>query len=70
MTATSDITNLDEWARVAYKGGSEPGVLNLTAWLTAKNGNAYCVSVSQTQNSSINKADLISIYNGLLGVLQ
>lgn len=36
----------DEWKRVAFKGGSEPGVLSGTYSLTNKAGRTYCVSFS------------------------
>lgn len=38
--------NRANWARVAFKGGSEPGVVSTTFWLTAKDGRTYCVSAS------------------------
>lgn len=34
------------WQRVAYKGGSETGVLNLTAALIGKDGRTYCLSMT------------------------
>jgi beta-lactamase class A len=38
--------NRADWARVAFKGGSEPGVVSTTFWLTARDGRTYCVSAS------------------------
>jgi len=35
-----------DWARIAYKGGSEDGVISTTFWLRAKDGRTYCVSAS------------------------
>ncbi len=34
------------WKRIAYKGGSDAGVLNLTSYVTAPNGTSYCVSAT------------------------
>lgn len=34
------------WRQVAFKGGSEPGVLNLTYHLTAWDGRRYCVAAT------------------------
>ncbi|CAI9400993.1 hypothetical protein ANOBCDAF_00603 [Pleomorphomonas sp. T1.2MG-36] len=34
------------WQRIAYKGGSETGVLNLTAALIGKDGRTHCLSVT------------------------
>jgi beta-lactamase class A len=36
----------DSWKRVAYKGGSDAGVLNLTSYLTAPSGTSYCVTAT------------------------
>jgi beta-lactamase class A len=35
-----------DWKQVAYKGGSEPGVLNLTTQVAAFNGTTYCVAAT------------------------
>ena len=43
MSINPGIANPKGWERVAYKGGSEPGVMNLTTWLKGKNGKKYCV---------------------------
>ena len=34
------------WRQVAFKGGSEPGVLNLTYHLTGLDGTRYCVAAT------------------------
>jgi beta-lactamase class A len=34
-----------DWDRIAYKGGSEPGVVNMTTWVE-KNGRKHCVSAT------------------------
>ncbi len=36
----------EQWAFVGYKGGSEPGVLNLTWFLTDHSGNDYVLTLS------------------------
>lgn len=40
------LVNPGNWQRIAFKGGSEPGVLNLTTELVAKNGTHYCVALT------------------------
>jgi len=35
-----------DWLRVAYKGGSDAGVVNMTSVLTARDGTTYCVSAT------------------------
>lgn len=46
MSLNPGLANPADWQQVAYKGGSGPGVLNLTTWLTAKDGKQYCVSAT------------------------
>ncbi|MGH7729105.1 MAG: serine hydrolase [Vulcanimicrobiaceae bacterium] len=43
----------DDWARVAYKGGSDIGVINLTTALTAKDGRRICVSATENNPKDI-----------------
>jgi beta-lactamase class A len=43
------------WQRVAYKGGSETGVLNLTAALIGKDGRMYCLSMTLNGDKSIDE---------------
>ena len=70
MSVNSGVINPDNWARVAYKGGSEPGVLNLTTWLTAEDGTSYCVSATQNQNASLDETALSGLYSGLVKALR
>jgi hypothetical protein len=44
MSINSPIAPKDEWARVAFKGGSENGVIGLTTWMQAFDGRTYCIS--------------------------
>jgi hypothetical protein len=43
MSINPGVANPNNWARVAFEGGSEPGVLNLTTWLEPDSGEPYCV---------------------------
>jgi beta-lactamase class A len=58
-----------DWAQVAYKGGSEPGVLNLTTAVTASDGTRYCVAASWNDSQPIDEAKATSAYAGLLAKL-
>ncbi len=40
------------WTAVSYKGGSEPGVLNATTWLTREDGREVCVPPTHTPQVS------------------
>lgn len=58
------------WLYVGFKGGSEPGVLNLT-WLLQRVDRAW-FAVSATWNDparSVDTAELVSLLQGLIGVL-
>lgn len=70
MGVNPGATNPDKWARVAFKGGSEPGVLNLTTWLTTQSGASFCVSATQNQNVPIDEAAFVSLYSGLVETLR
>jgi beta-lactamase class A len=56
-----------QWERVAFKGGSEPGVLNLTTSLKAKNGKTYCVSATwNNAEAAIDQTNFFVLYGGIL----
>lgn len=40
------VANPADWQQIAFKGGSEPGVLNLTTWLVDEVGDTYCVTTT------------------------
>ena len=71
MSVNPGLANAADWQRVAYKGGSEPGVLNLTSWLTGEDGTTYCVVVTQNNpNAPLDETGLAALYGGLLGALE
>ena len=61
--------NKKDWAKIAFKGGSEIGVLNLTTAVTAKDGTRYCVAASWNDSKAIDEAKASSAYASLLGQL-
>jgi beta-lactamase class A len=70
-TVNPGLANADEWQRVSYKGGSEPGVLNMTTRLIAEDGTTYCVSVTQNRNdAAIDQNAFVIAYQGILGSLR
>lgn len=70
MSVSPGVTDPGKWARVAFKGGSELGVLNLTTWLTAQGGASYCVSATQNQDAPIDENAFVSLYSGLVETLR
>ena len=58
-----------DWSSVAYKGGSESGVLSFTTAVTGKDGTKWCVSAVWNGPSTIDETAAGSAYGGLLSKL-
>jgi hypothetical protein len=58
-----------DWDKVAFKGGSEIGVLNLTTRAISKEGSDYCVAATWNDDAALNEALLSSAYAALLSAL-
>ncbi|GAB1537994.1 serine hydrolase [Scytonema sp. NUACC21] len=70
MSINPGVANAENWQRVAYKGGSEPGVFNMTTWLQSKNGKNYCVVATvNNSNAPIEESKFIALYSGVLAKL-
>jgi beta-lactamase class A len=63
------VANKRDWAQIAFKGGSESGVLNLTTAVTARDGTRYCVAASWNDSKPIDEAKATSAYATLLSKL-
>lgn len=50
------------WRRIAYKGGSETGVLNLTAALIDTDGRIHCLSVTLNHREAIDEAAAAGLF--------
>ncbi len=46
MRVNPGVANPADWQQIAFKGGSEPGVLNLTTWLVDEAGDTYCITTT------------------------
>lgn len=57
-----------DWSFIGYKGGSEPGVMNMTWWLEDADGAPYVVSI--TTNDTTREADsdalILAAHNALM----
>ncbi|WP_163268989.1 serine hydrolase [Chelativorans alearense] len=59
------------WRKVAYKGGSEAGVLNYTTWLEDGEGTSHCVVATWNNgDAALDERRLVSSYRGILGALR
>lgn len=63
------LANSAQWKQVAFKGGSEGGVLNLTTALTGKDGKHYCVAATWNDSTALDQSKFFAIYGSLLSTL-
>lgn len=70
MRINPGVADARAWERVAFKGGSEPGVLNLTTWLQASNGKTYCVAATWNNREPLDEAQFMALYSGMIEGLQ
>lgn len=69
MHANPGVADPKDWQSVAYKGGSEPGVLNLTTLVKSRRGATYCVSATWNNAALLNETQFEAVYGGLLHAL-
>ncbi len=60
------VASPDDWQRVAFKGGSEPGVINLTTWLVGRSGTNYCVVATWNNDEVLDEVQFVGLYSGIL----
>ncbi len=58
-----------DWATIAYKAGSEPGVLNLSTLMTGHDGRQHCVVASWNNSEPLDNGALFPPYRGILRAL-
>jgi beta-lactamase class A len=69
MGINPGVARPQDWQKIAYKGGSEVGVLNLTTSVQAKNGQRYCVVATWNHDRPLDDAKFKGLYGGLLEFL-
>jgi len=71
MTINPGLAKKSAWKRVAYKGGSEPGIMNLTTYLAANDSSIYTVSLTVNHpEKALDEAQIYTAYQGILQALQ
>lgn len=71
MSINPGVASKDDWQYVAYKGGSEPGVLNLTTLVVSDSGATYIVSATwNNPEEALDEALFLSLYSGLLQAIK
>ena len=59
-----------QWSSVAYKGGSETGVLNLSALVVTQSGQRHCVVATWNDTESLDPERLLEPFRGILRILE
>lgn len=67
MGVNPGVADPAQWDAIAFKGGSEPGVLNLTTAVTAADGRTYCIATTWNHpDQRLEETTLSLLHSGLL----
>jgi len=69
MSVNSGLVDPDEWEKVAFKGGSEPGVENFTTYLVDQQG-PMCVTATWNNEAGIDELGFSTLYRSLIESLR
>ncbi len=70
MGVNPGVASPRDWQAIAFKGGSEPGVLNLTTQVQSADGRTYCVAATwNNPNATLDEAGLSRFYSSVLAGL-
>lgn len=70
MHVNPGVANPADWQDIAFKGGSEPGVLNLTTLLKDDAGNTYCVTTTwNNSDQALDETALSQLHQGIISGL-
>ncbi|MVN87299.1 serine hydrolase [Deinococcus sp. HMF7620] len=64
------VASAADFRAVSYKGGSEPGVLNLTTQVTTQAGRTLCVTATWNAPQALNEERFTDLYGALLNLLR
>ena len=70
MQVNPGLANPDNWQRVAFKGGSKPGVENFTTDLLDAEGHHYCIATTWNNPEGIDELKFSSLYRTALSSLK
>lgn len=59
-----------DWRRVAYKGGSNVGVLNYSTWFEDEAGDRYCLAATWNTADTLQPEKLSSIYTAMIELIR
>ncbi|GIV24723.1 MAG: serine hydrolase [Bacteroidia bacterium] len=66
MSINPGLAEKAEWAHIAYKGGSYPGVRNMTSVLLTPAGKRYLVAMTWNSPTAVDEDAFFQAYGGLL----
>ena len=70
MHVNPGLANPADWQRIAFKGGSEPGVMNFTTALKDADNHNYCVAATWNNSERIDELKFSSLYVSALSSLK
>ncbi|NEQ52648.1 MAG: serine hydrolase [Leptolyngbya sp. SIO3F4] len=70
MQVNPGLADPANWQQVAFKGGSEPGVENLTTDLRDTDGHHYCIAATWNNPEGIDELKFSSFYSSILSSLK
>lgn len=59
-----------DWSRIAYKGGSEPGILNLTTFVEGRDRKTYCVATTWNDDAPLRELRFFFLHTAILELLK
>ncbi len=66
MQINAGLAERIDWPEIAFKGGADHGVFNITTRLAAKDGPVYCLSVTINSDHDLVETQLVSVLTGLV----
>jgi beta-lactamase class A len=66
MSINPGIRQTQNWQNVSYKGGSEPGVINMTIGLRHQTGKSYCVSATWNDTKVLDDVAFVGLVEAII----
>ena len=66
MSINPGLVDASQWAKVSYKGGSEPGVENFTTYWVDEQAQSYCITSTWNNEAGIDELRFSTLYRSLI----
>lgn len=66
MQINPGVAGRSDWQEIAFKGGGDHGVFNLTTRLAPTSGEPYCLSVTVNSGHDLNETQIVAALTGLV----